>query len=975
MKTTPLYALQPSDPYRLFRDRISGFIPAHRIFTDLLRRIAYGTDASFYRLVPEIVVWVEGADDVSRLLVIADAMGLAVVFRAAGTSLSGQAITDSILVVTSRDWQGMALSDDHDRVTLAPSVVGAQANAYLLPYGKKIGPDPASIATAMIGGIAANNASGMCCGVADNSYKTLHSLKVILQDGTRLDTADPESIARFRQTHGALLGRLGDLGAQTRANAPLRERIAHKFKIKNTTGYSLNALIDYTDPIDILAHLMIGSEGTLGFLEEITYRTVTEYPHKASALMLFGTIRDACDAVIVMKQRCAEVVDAAEIMDRAALRSVEDQEGMPTVLRTLPDDAAAVLVETSAPVPESLHARIEQITAELEGFEPIEPIVFTDDRQEYGRYWQIRKGLFPAVGAVREVGTTVIIEDVAYPIAHLADATLELQRLFVKYGYDEAIIFGHALEGNLHFVFTQAFDDPAEVDRYARFMDEVAHQVTATYGGSLKAEHGTGRNMAPFVEMEWGAEAYALMQEIKAIFDPRGLLNPGVILNDDRRIHLKHFKTMPPTHPLIDACTECGFCEPTCPSNALTLTPRQRIVAHRTMTAMAEEGEVDALSQVRASYRYDGIETCATCQLCSIACPVGIDTGHLTKQLRAEAIGQAGHWAAGWMADHYGGVLQSGRRLLSAVRSVTSRLPERATHQVAHRLHTASGGRIPQWTPALPSGERRGVEAVFGARTEGVRLDGMLDEKVVYFSSCINRTMTNPHPQPDEMSIAEVVQVLLERAGYEVVIPASTGSLCCGMPWGSKGYTQEAQHKSDELEAALRIASENGRYPILSDMSPCTKTMHQQFGDDLRVYDSVAFITRFLLDRLPITPTDEPVVIHTTCSTRKMGEADQLEAIARRCSTRVTIPTQVSCCGFAGDRGFTYPELNRSALRHLRSAIPPETTWAFSTSKTCEIGLSEHSGLDYRSIFYLLERCTRDAKSVQRVSATSQNSG
>ncbi len=949
------YHLTPTDPYRTFHERIIRFIPDERIYTDLLRRIAYGTDASFYRLVPQIVVRVESPEEVARLLVIAHAMRLAVVFRAAGTSLSGQAITDSILVVTSRDWRGMRLHDGADRVSLGPSVIGADANAFLRPHGKKIGPDPASIASAMIGGIAANNASGMCCGVADNSYKTLHSLRVILADGTRLDTGDEQSIARFRQSYAKLLEQLAELGEQTRADASLRERIAHKFKIKNTTGYSLNALIDYEDPIDILAHLMIGSEGTLGFIEEITYRTVNEYENKASALMLFGTIKEACDAVIVMKQRSFDVVDAAEIMDRAALRSVEDQPGMPEILRTLPEGAAAVLVETSAPDPQRLREQIGQITAQLDDFDPITPIAFTDDATEYTRYWKIRKGLFPAVGAVRETGTTVIIEDVAYPIEHLADATLDLQSLFAKYGYDEAIIFGHALEGNLHFVFTQAFDDEAEVERYARFMDEVAHQVIDIYGGSLKAEHGTGRNMAPYVEMEWGTEAYGLMQRIKAIFDPTRILNPGVILNDDRQIHLKNFKTMPPTDPLIDACTECGFCEPTCPSNALTLTPRQRIVAQRTMTALEREGEADALAAVREAYRYDGIETCATCQLCSIACPVGIDTGDLTKKLRERAIGRAGHRTAEWIGEHYGGVLESSRRLLRTVRAVTSRLPETPLRKAAQGIHERSGGRIPLWFPSLPSGETHGIEQLFSARTERVTSE----EKVVYFSSCINRTMTNPNPKEGEMSIAEVVITLLERAGYEVVIPASTGALCCGMPWSSKGYKEEARHRSDELEAALREASDNGRYPILSDMSPCTKTMHQNFADDLKVYDSVAFIAEFLLDRLPITPTDEPVVIHTTCSTRKMGEGDLLETIARRCSTRVTIPKSVGCCGFAGDRGFTHPELNRSALRHLREEIPRETTWAFSTSKTCEIGLSEHSGLDYRSIFYLLERCTR----------------
>jgi len=200
----------------------------------------------------------------------------------------------------------------------------------------------------------------------------------------------------------------------------------------------------------------------------------------------------------------------------------------------------------------------------------------------------------------------------------------------------------------------------------------------------------------------------------------------------------------------------------------------------------------------------------------------------------------------------------------------------------------------------------------------------------------------------------------LERAGYEVILPDAIEGLCCGMPFGSKGYTEQARMKSEALEQALRIASEDGRYPILSDMSPCSKTMTQDFGERLKVYDSAAFIVTFLLDRLPLRQRDIPIVIHHTCSTRKLGIVEDFEKIARACSSRVTVPQKVSCCGFAGDRGFTYPELNRSALRHLRPEIPEGTTLAFSTSKTCEIGLSEESGLAYRSVWHLLELGVRN---------------
>ena len=942
-----------SGSYLEFHHEIAAFIPQTRIFTDPLHTIAYGTDASFYRLIPKVVVWVNSADEVSKILKISSKLSLPVVFRAAGTSLSGQAITDSILLVTSRDWRGIKVNKDISRISLEPSVIGADANAYLLPYGKKIGPDPASIGAAMIGGIAANNASGMCCGTTDNSYKTLEAMKIIFHDGTELDTADAKSVASFKQTHAALVEKIDTLAKETKANQSLHDKIMRKFKIKNTCGYSLNAIVDYEDPIDIIAHLMIGSEGTLGFIKEITFRTVPEYKDKASALMIFKNIKDACDAIIVLKTKCitgggedAEVA-AAEMMDRAGLRSVENKEGMPAFLKTLSDTATAVLVETRAPSDAVLDKNIAVILERLAHIEPEMPLHFTKDVYEYTKYWKIRKGLFPAVGAVRESGTTVIIEDVAYPITSLADATLELQELFKKYQYNEAIIFGHALDGNLHFVFTQAFDDPAEIKRYENFMDEVAAQVATKYHGSLKAEHGTGRNMAPFVELEWGSDAYELMKEIKEIFDPQGLINPGVIINSDPKVHLKNFKSMPATDEVIDKCSECGFCEPTCPSNLLTLTPRQRIVSNRYMTTLKKQNDTAALDAFGDLYQYDGIETCATCSLCSLTCPVGIDTGSLTKKLRSEQIGSLGHSVAGFMANHYGGILKTGSIALSLVKGVNAVIPSSVMRGMSEGLRSLTANKLPLWSTSLPSGY---------SFNPALKRSGSAD-KVVYFSSCINRTMANPKEKNGEKPLDLVIIGILEKAGYDVIIPKNVESLCCGMPFSSKGYKKEGKQKSDELESALREASENGKYPILCDMSPCSKTMAANFAADVRVHDTVEFILDYLVGRVEIKQIDEPIVIHTTCSTRKTGLAEKFEKIARMCSSKVTVPSDVGCCGFAGDRGFTFPELNKSALRHLKASIPSDTKLAFSTSKTCEIGLSEESGLDYRSIFYLVERC------------------
>jgi D-lactate dehydrogenase len=944
-------------PYDHVLAELQSVIPQARLVTDPLRTLAYGTDASFYRLIPKIVALVETEEEVVRLLRITRGHKVPVTFRAAGTSLSGQAVSDSVLVVLGDGWRGCSISPDAATITLQPGVIGAEANRRLAPLGRKIGPDPASIATAKIGGIAANNASGMCCGTAQNSYRTLESMRLVLADGSMLDTADAASCRAFQQSHSALLDRLAALGSRTRADEALAGRIRDKFRIKNTTGYSLNALVDYEDPIDILQHLMIGSEGTLGFISTITLRTVPEHPHKASALLFFPDIAEACRAVTLLK---AAPVDAAELMDRASLRSIQDKPSMPPQIRGFGPEVAAVLVETRAESAAALDANVAKIAAVLAGCVTIGDTGFTTDAKACEGFWKIRKGLFPAVGAIRQTGTTVIIEDVAFPLPRLAEATRELQALFVRHGYDEAIIFGHALEGNLHFVFTQAFDTQAEIDRYRRFMDDVAVLVVTRYDGSLKAEHGTGRNMAPFVEMEWGPQAYELMKEIKDLFDPDGLLNPGVILNGDPQAHLKNLKPLPPADPLVDTCIECGFCEPTCPSHRFTLSPRQRIVGRRELARLEATGDdAGRLAEIAAAYEYQGIDTCAACGLCATACPVGIETGLLIKSMRGERRGAVARKAGTLIADHMEGTLglaRTGLRLAELARRTVGH----DTTQAAARLLT--GGNLPSLPRSLPTA------ATFTPRPDVPGPDDV--PTVVYAPSCVSRTMGPAAGDPQQRPLPEVVGSVMRKAGFRILYPEAADGQCCGMPLESKGLIEAADAKADAMLAALSKASRGGRYPVVMDTSPCALRLRKRLTDaGLRILDVAEFLSDFALPRLDIAKTAEPVMLHLTCSTRRMGLDGALTAVAKACAETVVVPPDVGCCGFAGDKGFTTPELNAHALRHLPAAVPEGCASGYSTSRTCEIGLSDKAGVPYRSIVYLVDACAT-AKVEERVRVT-----
>jgi D-lactate dehydrogenase len=913
------------------RGELEALLGADRVLSRPADLIRYASDASPYRKFPRAVVMAKEPADVAKLLAFGRERDIPVTFRAGGTSLNGQGQTDGILVDVRRHIRGITVLEDGAAVRVKTGEILGHVNRVLAPLGRRLGPDPASTDVATVGGVVANNSGGMRCGVTKDSYSTLRSLTFVLPSGTRIDTAAPGAAAEFEAAEPELAAGLAAIRDEIRADADLTTRIRRKFEIKNTTGYRLCAFLDADEPLDIFRRLLIGSEGTLAYVPEVVFETVPQPAVTTTAWVHFPDI-DA--AVAPVNDLVASGATAVELMVAPALITAAwNMVGAPQEWKELDPTSAALLVEYGGATPAELDSQVARATELLAAHETIRPIHFTRDALEIETAWRVREGLQGLVGRLRLPGTALILEDVCVPPAQIAECARHLQPLLVEHGFLPGVA-GHASAGNLHFMLTPDFSKPEDVERYEDFMEGLVALIVDKYDGSLKAEHGTGVNMAPYVEREWGTKATELMWRVKRLADPDGVLSPGVVLNRDPTAHLRDLKTTPPIEESATTCVECGFCEPVCPSRNLTTTPRQRIVLRR---EIARQPNGSALQRALLDeLGYDALDTCAADGSCQIACPVGIDTGALVKELRAERHTDRAERAALATAKRWGTV------------EVASRAALRVAGGAARR--TRKGRALPG--PAkgsLPATTRDGAAAV-------------------YVPSCTNRILGG--------GPVEALVAVSARAGLPVWVPGDVAGSCCGLPWSSKGFGDAHRHKANELVERLWAWSGQGALPIVVDAASCTGAIVEP-GEgtlseanaahlaELQILDSVAWAHDRLLPELKIVRKVDAAAIHPTCATHRQGHAWRLGALAAAVADDVYLPPTGTCCGFAGDRGISHPELTESATRAEATEIAAREAAArpfdayLSSNRTCEIGLSRATGRPYESVINALDRATR----------------
>jgi D-lactate dehydrogenase len=924
------------DTSRRVGDDLAELIGAEQVYARAIDLVRYASDASPYRLLPTAVAVPRDVADVRQVFGYCRRSGIPAGLRAAGTSLSGQAQTSGILIDVRRHWAGMVVEDEGRRLRVRPGTVLDHANQVLARYGRRLGPDPASGAVATLGGVIANNSSGMRCTLEQDAYHTVRSMTLVLASGAVIDTAATGAEDEFARQEPALARGLLELRRELLADPALADRVRAKFRIRNTVGYRLGALLDADTPLEIFRRLVVGSEGTLAFIAEAVLDTVPAGKKSSVAWIHVPSIAAAADLVPALTASGAQAV---ELMVASALIGAQQVwPGTPAFWADLPVDSAALLVEFSGGDDADLDAAQARVTKVTAGAPLLRPPSFTRDAAQVSLAWAVREGMLGLVGMMRPQGAALLTEDVCFPPDRLADAARDLMELLARHGFLPGVA-GHAALGNLHFLLTPMFGKKGERQRYADFMSELADLVLDTYDGSLKAEHGTGVNMAPFVRREWGDAATELMWRIKRLADPDGILAPGVVLEADPEVHLRNLKSTPPIEPIADRCIECGLCEAVCPSRDLTTTPRQRIAIRREMERQPVGSPVH--DQLAEQSRYDVEQTCATDGACQAACPIWIDTGQLVVALRSRRHTDADDAAALWLA----GQGEPGERLARGL------------------LRAAVSGAGP--AAGTEPGLRPSADAAPGP---GSAVDWSA-AAAVYFPACASRLL--PGAPGTGLPLPDALRAVSGRAGLPLWVPPDTAGLCCSAPWGANGYQRAQEQVAAALADALWRWTGQGTLPVVIDAASCSYTLLHEVGARLdgerreryaalRVLDAIDWVHDRVLPAVRIAGKVGSVTLYPPCSARRQQLDGKLAAIAAALAEDVTVPVGASCCGMGGDRGLRHPELPAAALRGVSAELAGSRHDAYlCASRTCELGLAEVTGHPYQSFVQLLEQLTR----------------
>lgn len=908
-----------------------------KVYQDAFLKYSYSTDASVYRYMPELVVFVDSKSEIIDLIDYALTQDKTICFRAAGTSLSGQTQTDGILCDISRSFKNIEIINNADSVIVEPSVILSKINRVLIKHSKKIGPDPASINSCMIGGVIANNSSGLSSGIDKNPYSTIENMEIILSDKSIISTFETsEYYNQFSEFGQNILDNLLKIRNKILKNDSLKNKIINKYKVKNTVGYSLNAFIEFDNSLDILKHLIIGSEGTLAFVSKVQMKTFDIKTYKQTAIIFIKDYYLLLNHIQSLKNFNPS---ALEFMDYYSLLSVKNLDLIGKNIASLDENSAAILIEIESDNLIELNELANTIDNYINNnFKEklIDKTAFMSDKYDQEKVWKIRKGLLSSIGANRPKGTSFLVEDIAFSLDKLAPAISDLKQLLSKYNYQNTAIYGHGLDGNVHFMISENFEKDERIELYDRFMNELAELVCKKYDGSLKAEHGTGRNMAPFVEKEWGSECYDIMKEIKQLFDPYNVFNKGVLINSEPKIHLKNLKKIEITNDEADKCIECGFCEHVCPTRDVSVSPRIRISQSRYIKSV-ENNNISIDKKLIDKFNYNYSNTCVTDSLCSMVCPVGIDTGKLVKIYR----------------EKQNNILQKNiAKFISSNSNMSEKIMSKSIDLTQHILNNNKISKSNVARKFIP-------QTNFSSKIE---VNDEINPDLYYFPTCSERLMGNIQNTENQ---AEKFLEICHKIGIKVQIIQSTG-LCCGMSMDSKGLKDASLIMQKNIYETLNIMNDKD---IVISSSSCFSFLNtNQDFKKFKFLDFEEFCLKYL-SKEDILYKEDLIVYHASCSSQKSNNDTKLLELLSQNSKNIE-KIEKYCCGMGGDRALLYPEIicankKSNLLNNIQLAqINANKNVQFITNNyTCCVGLNMQNEFKWITVLdYYYEKLIKNEK-------------
>ena len=903
---------------------------------DKVSRALYSTDASVYQIEPLGVVIPRSPEAVIRAIALAAQHGVPITPRGGGTSQAGQSIGSGIVLDTSKHLNRvLEINPDERWARVEPGVVLDELNAALRPHNLRFAPDVSSASRATVGGMMANNSSGARSVLYGKTIDHVLEQRVVLSDG---------SLAHFRPLDRHPADAIAGDGIEARAYRAIPElgrrhadEIERRFPkvLRRVGGYNLDAFVDPSLPVD-LTRILIGSEGTLGFIVDAKIKLVPLPKQKSVLTIEFDELLDALGATPAILKHGPSAV---EVMDDFILSHAKSHQALDTQRRAMisADGSSLLCVEFYGDSIDELMARMTAVERDLQSQKPRQMRQVLDPQKQQA-IWSFREAALGLSTAMKTDGKAIsFVEDTAVApekLRHYIERFIGI----VRRHNTIAGVYAHASVGCLHVRPVVNLKTADGVAKFEAIANEVADLVLE-FGGALSGEHGDGLVRGAFNQKMFGSELYQAFREVKKTFDPNGLFNPGRIVDTPPiTSHLRYGAGYVTPSPAtffdfsdhdgfghaVEMCSGVGLCRKTregtmCPSYMVTRDEAHSTRGRANTLRLAMAGQLGD-AKLSDEGVHDVLDLCLECRACKSECPVGVDVARFKSEFLS------GYWDRHGMslaAQVFGGAPSAaawGSRLAPFSNALANTTMAR---WAAEKLTGIDRRRtLPQWTRRTL---RKRTNPGTGSRERGAARAWLFAD-----------TFTN-YADP-EIGLAALD--VMNAAG----IPAHVApNVCCGRPLISQGRLSDARRLAAANVQALYDAAHRGQAIVFVEPS-CLSAVREDAPDLLRgelqrrarvIGDHAVLFEEFLESEcidgratLALTPGPGEVLLHPHCHQRSMGLAAPAKALLSRIPSAKVVDLDAGCCGMAGSFGYTRDHYDVSRAIAERKLLPAARTMA-----------------------------------------------